>query len=116
MRKIKSIDEDYSTSKSIGKVIFDEEFYKKNVSFVKKNRPRPLKAEERLYSLLLQGHVRHEHEEDKKKHGPGRPVKAPQFSGKVVKSLRRDEQLVKVYFHFLFERNLSIRMSYFLET
>ena len=44
---------------------------------------------------MLQGFIRHENKEDKKKHGPGRPVKAPQFSSKVAKSLRRDEQLVK---------------------
>ena len=81
--------------KSIWKVVVDDEFYNKILSFVKKNRPRSLKAEERLDILFLQGRIRHEHEEDKKKHGPGRPVKAPQFSRKVAKSLRRDEELVK---------------------
>jgi len=96
LRKRKSIDEeDYSVRKSIGKVVIDEELYGKIVSFVKKNRPRSLTAEERLDVLLLQAHMRHEHEKAKKKNGPGHHVKAPHISRKIAKSLRQDKQLVK---------------------
>ena len=93
-RKRKS-NEDYLSRKSIGKVVVDDELFNNIASFVKKNRLRSLTAEERLDILLLQGHIRHRHEGDKEKHRPGRPVKTPQFSRIVAKSLRRDEQLVK---------------------
>ena len=65
------------------------------MSFVKKNPPRSLKAEERLDIHLLQGHMTHENEEDKKKQGQDCPLEAPHFRRKVAKSLRRDEQLAK---------------------
>ena len=95
LRNRKITDEDYSAGKSIEKVVIDDELYKKIVSIIKKIRPRLLTEEDRLDNILLQGHIRHEYEEDKKKHGPDRPVKAPQLSRKVTKSLRWDEQLVK---------------------
>ena len=95
MRKRNSTDEDYSIRKIIKKVVVDDELCNKIVSFLKKNRQRSLTAKERLDILLLQGHIRYEHEEDKNKHGSGRPMKTSQFSRKVSKNLRRDEQLVK---------------------
>ena len=52
-------------------MIVDDELYKEVVSFVKSNRPRSFSSEERLDILLLQAHMRHEHEIKNRKIGPG---------------------------------------------
>ena len=54
-----------STQKGIGKVVVDDELYGKVVSFVKKNRPRSLNAEERMDILILQDHMRRKYEKQK---------------------------------------------------
>lgn len=76
-------------------MVFHDELYKKVGSFAKSNRPLFLTPEECLDILLLQTHMRHEHELKRSRNGPGRPTKVPRVIASISKSLRRKKELVQ---------------------